>query len=125
MGASGAVYGLAGIFAWISPNFPFPIGGILLHAVEANIDFKYMLGAFMLLDVVGIMRGWKTLNHRGHLAGAACGLLYAQIFSKRYWPDAQAQVESFSKGMEQFQKDIKRLQAPRHSDEGSAGSASK
>ena len=91
IGASGAIYGLVGVLAWTLPHLQSHI--IFLPMFSA--DLRTLLGGFMLLDVAGIVLGWRTFNHWAHLGGALFGILYAPVISKRYWPEAQAQLEGF------------------------------
>ncbi|CAK5274050.1 unnamed protein product [Mycena citricolor] len=71
LGASGAIYSCVMVAAaalpQVSVNFMF---------IPINIPIRWAMGAMVLFDVVGILRGWKSLGHHAHLAGAAFGLFY-------------------------------------------------
>ena len=58
------------------------------------------LGALMLLDLTGLVRGWAFFDHAAHLAGAVLGVAYVKLglhtgiseASQLYWrKQAQAQ----------------------------------
>ncbi|KAK9812858.1 hypothetical protein WJX72_004806 [[Myrmecia] bisecta] len=44
-----------------------------------------VLRSFVALDVVGALRGWRFLDHYGHLGGAMFGLLYAKYGEQYIW----------------------------------------
>ncbi|CCL98567.1 uncharacterized protein FIBRA_00567 [Fibroporia radiculosa] len=72
LGASGAVYATLTFVALaypdtdlatkIPPTFPIPI--------------QWGLCSLLVLDVMGIWRGWRLFNHWAHLGGAAFGAFY-------------------------------------------------
>ncbi|KAK9831656.1 hypothetical protein WJX74_004513 [Apatococcus lobatus] len=98
LGASGAIYGLVGLLAYTLPHLQASI-----IFVPFSTDLSQLLAAFMALDVLGIVLGWRTFNHWAHLGGAIFGLLYGPFISKRYWPEAESQLKSFREKFERKQ----------------------
>lgn len=77
IGASGAVMGLLGAFAYTFPNtqfymipFPFPIKA------------KYMAAIFAAFDLFGGVAGGDNVAHFAHLGGLAMGLILCIIWNK-------------------------------------------
>lgn len=52
------------------PMIPIPIG--------------MGMGAMVLVDLLGVIRGWKMFDHVAHLGGAAFGVLY-YAYGKEFW----------------------------------------
>jgi len=48
------------------------------------INIQYGVGGLMLLDVTGIIRGWRLFDHWAHLGGAAFGIFY-YFYGPHYW----------------------------------------
>ena len=77
IGASGAIMGLLGAFAYTFPNtqfymipFPFPIKA------------KYMAAIFAAFDLFGGFAGGDNVAHFAHLGGLAMGLILVIIWNK-------------------------------------------
>jgi len=77
IGASGAIMGLLGAFAYTFPNtqfymipFPFPIKA------------KYMAAIFAAFDLFGGFAGSDNVAHFAHLGGLAMGLILVIIWNK-------------------------------------------
>ncbi|KAL0955133.1 hypothetical protein HGRIS_004046 [Hohenbuehelia grisea] len=80
LGASGAVYACATMTAlafpdteialFIPPTFPIPI--------------QWGIGGMLLVDMIGVMRGWRVLDHYAHLGGAAFGVFY-YAYGPSFW----------------------------------------
>ena len=77
IGASGAIMGLLGAFAYTFPNtqfymipFPFPIKA------------KYMAAIFAVFDLFGGVTGGDNVAHFAHLGGLAMGLILCIIWNK-------------------------------------------
>lgn len=77
IGASGAIMGLLGAFAYTFPNteffiipFPFPIKA------------KYMAAIFAAFDIFGGFTGGDNVAHFAHLGGLAMGLILVIIWNK-------------------------------------------
>ena len=90
LGASGAIYGLVGLLTWTLPH----VQSHIIFLPFFHTDLRTLLGGFMLLDIAGIVFGWRVFNHWAHLGGALFGLAYAPLISKRYWPNAQQELEA-------------------------------
>lgn len=77
IGASGAIMGLLGAFAYTFPNteffiipFPFPVKA------------KYMAAIFAAFDLFGGFAGGDEVAHFAHLGGLAMGLILVIIWNK-------------------------------------------
>lgn len=104
LGASGAVYAAATMTA-----LAFPDSQVALFIPPTYpINIQYGIGGLMMFDVIGIMRGWRsvgfilsflsfrshththmkttirTFDHWAHLGGAAFGIAYYK-FGPRIW----------------------------------------
>ncbi|KAF2129677.1 hypothetical protein P153DRAFT_291055 [Dothidotthia symphoricarpi CBS 119687] len=82
-GASGALFGLLGVFCW---QYPTAQLGILF--LPFRIDAQQFLPFLMVFDFVGMTRGYAfaNLGHAAHLSGACLGLAYSQFDGKnRIW----------------------------------------
>ena len=71
LGASGAIYGLVGLLAYTLPQLQASI-----IFVPVSTDLSVLFGAFMGLDVLGILLGWRTFNHWAHLGDLPLALLW-------------------------------------------------
>eukprot|EP00040_Diaphanoeca_grandis_P005875 m.34887 g.34887 ORF g.34887 m.34887 type:complete len:346 (+) comp17051_c0_seq1:93-1130(+) len=85
LGASGIIMGVIAMFALNNPEavvfvpfLPF-IQGSALTA----------LGGLMLVDVIGVLAGWRMFGHAAHLGGSAFGVLYA-LKGDDIWEQAQS-----------------------------------
>lgn len=73
IGASGAIYGLAVIFAILHPNTPmFPFG----------IKIKYLMSAMIAIEVALALYMNDGVGHFCHLGGALAGLLLLKLDQK-------------------------------------------
>ncbi len=72
LGASGALWGVLACTAFLMPDAR--VGIIFLPGVESTIS--QLLPWMVLLDVVGVVRGWRFFDHTAHLTGALGGYLY-------------------------------------------------
>ncbi|KDR68010.1 hypothetical protein GALMADRAFT_231645 [Galerina marginata CBS 339.88] len=80
LGASGAIYGAVTMTA-----LAFPDSQVALFIPPSYpINIQYGVGGLMLLDVIGIMRGWRMFDHWAHLGGAAFGVAY-YYYGPSYW----------------------------------------
>lgn len=81
LGASGSLYACVTMAALNDPDMrvavPFFEG-------LGNISIGEALLAILALDAVGVARGWRRLDHWGHLGGAAAGAAWAS-FGGEIW----------------------------------------
>ncbi|KAK7683347.1 hypothetical protein QCA50_013609 [Cerrena zonata] len=72
LGASGAIYAAVTYTALAFPETSIS----LLFPPTPPIPIQMGVGGFVLLDIVGALRGWRMFDHWAHLGGAAFGLWY-------------------------------------------------
>jgi rhomboid-like protein len=72
LGASGAVYAAAALTALAFPETQIA----LIFPPISPIPIQYGIGAMVMIDMIGILRGWRLLDHWAHLGGAAFGGFY-------------------------------------------------
>ncbi|KAH0836348.1 hypothetical protein J3R83DRAFT_7901 [Lanmaoa asiatica] len=71
LGASGAIYAAVTLTA-----LAFPDAQVQPIFVPISVSITTGVGALVLADIVGAIRGWKLFDHYAHLGGAAFGTLY-------------------------------------------------
>jgi rhomboid-like protein len=72
LGASGAIYSTV-----IMSTLAFPEAEVsLVFPPTPSFPIQYGVGGMVLLDCIGILRGWRFFDHYAHLGGAAFGALY-------------------------------------------------
>lgn len=72
LGASGAIYATVVVTA-----LAFPQSQIALFIPPSYpINIQYGVGGLVLLDTIGILRGWRVFDHWAHLGGAVFGAAY-------------------------------------------------
>jgi len=77
LGASGAILALIGIVGTSYPNTQLSIAfvnRIYQHSFSADTGVKSLI----VLDTLGILFGWRFLDHAGHLGGMLFGIWYAK-----------------------------------------------
>lgn len=88
VGASGALMGVLGMYWHHMPDgrlcIPF-LSSIYPHSFSLDSGVKFIL----TMDILGIILGWRALDHAGHLGGLLFGYWYAKygrelIWNKRY-----------------------------------------
>ncbi|TFY61182.1 hypothetical protein EVG20_g7146 [Dentipellis fragilis] len=80
LGSSGAIYS-----AFILTAFAYPDGEVsLIFPPVGPFPMSYGAGGLVLLDCVGVLRGWKLFDHYAHLGGAAFGALY-WTYGAEFW----------------------------------------
>jgi len=80
LGASGAVYATATMTA-----LAFPESQVALFIPPTYpINIQFGIGGLMMMDVIGILRGWRSFDHWAHLGGAAFGIAYYK-FGPQIW----------------------------------------
>lgn len=86
VGASGAILALIAIVCLQFPDSRLSIAfvdQIIPHSFTAQ---SAIIG-LIVLDCVGIARGWRFLDHAGHLGGVLFGLWYARYGKQIVWED--------------------------------------
>ncbi|KAB2110105.1 hypothetical protein AG0111_0g471 [Alternaria gaisen] len=78
-GASGALFGILGVFC-----MQYPHAGLGILFVPVHFDAQYVLPAILLFDLVGIIRGYSFVNfgHAAHFAGGMLGVAYSYFDGK-------------------------------------------
>jgi rhomboid-like protein len=79
VGASGAIMGCMAAFVYLFPNTP-----MYVYFVPIPIKAKYVIPAFMAIDLFGIISPSKgdQIGHWAHLGGAAAGFLLVFLGNK-------------------------------------------
>src|SRR5271170_4669018 len=71
-GASGAIYGTFIVTTLAVPNATLQL--FFLPFLTAPI--KWDAAGLIAMDTIGIARGWRVMDHYGHLSGATFGVAY-------------------------------------------------
>ncbi|KAI0280066.1 hypothetical protein BC826DRAFT_1077503 [Russula brevipes] len=80
LGASGAIYSTV-----IISTLAFPDAEVsLVFPPTPSFPIQYGVGGMVLLDCIGVLRGWRFFDHYAHLGGAAFGALY-YTYGMRMW----------------------------------------
>ena len=77
IGASGAIMGLLGAFAYTFPNTEF-----FILPLPFPIKAKYMAAIYAAIDLFGGFAGGDNVAHFAHLGGLAMGLILVIIWNK-------------------------------------------
>ncbi|KAJ7115928.1 hypothetical protein C8R44DRAFT_832752 [Mycena epipterygia] len=80
VGGTGALYALMTLTALGFPNAEIA----LFYPPNYSVPVQWGVTGFLLLDVLGIFRGWKFFDHFAHLGGAAFGAVY-YVYGPRFW----------------------------------------
>ncbi|KAG6873508.1 hypothetical protein C0995_014776 [Termitomyces sp. Mi166 len=80
LGASGAIYASVTLTALAFPESQVS----LIIPPRYPIDIQTGVGALVLLDIIGIARGWRFFDHWAHLGGAAFGVAY-YYYGPMFW----------------------------------------
>ena len=80
MGASGAVYACFAVTALLHPDS----SAVFIFLPMVPIAMGTLLKVTMGLDVLGVLLGWRALDHWGHLGGATFGVWYT-LYGHRLW----------------------------------------
>ena len=72
LGASGMIFGLVALDTVLNPDRHLQI--IFLPFLSGPAP--YFLAGMMLLDLTGLVLGWRVLGHAAHLGGATFGLAW-------------------------------------------------
>lgn len=84
VGASGAIMALIGAVCVKYPNAQLSIAfvsEIFPHSFSASTGMKFIIA----FDLLGLVLGWKLLDHAGHLGGMLFGLLYTKYGNQYIW----------------------------------------
>jgi len=91
VGASGCLMALIGIMGVTNPNAQFSIAFVDMIVPHSFSAEKGIMG-IIAIDVVGLLLGWRVLDHAGHLGGIIFGILYAKYGQKPIWGTARKAV---------------------------------
>ncbi|KAG7093506.1 hypothetical protein E1B28_007181 [Marasmius oreades] len=80
LGASGAVYACVTMTALAFPQAQVS----LIFPPSYPLDIQTAVVGLVALDMIGIMRGWKMIDHWAHLGGAAFGAAY-YAYGPKLW----------------------------------------
>ncbi|KAI0289027.1 hypothetical protein B0F90DRAFT_1153108 [Multifurca ochricompacta] len=80
LGASGAIYSTVIVSALAFPDAEVS----LVFPPTPSFPIQYGVGGLVLLDCIGVLRGWRLFDHYAHLGGAAFGALY-YMYGMRVW----------------------------------------
>ncbi|KAG1864903.1 hypothetical protein F4604DRAFT_1782701 [Suillus subluteus] len=80
LGASGAIYAAVTVSALAFPDAQVS----LIFPPFVSIPIQAGVGGLVILDVIGIVRGWRMFDHYAHLGGAAFGALY-YMYGPQWW----------------------------------------
>ncbi|KAF7308538.1 Rhomboid domain-containing protein [Mycena chlorophos] len=79
LGASGAIYSCVVVSA-----LAFPQAHVNIMFIPVDIPIRVAICGTVLLDVIGLLRGWRLFDHVAHLGGAMFGLVY-YMYGPRIW----------------------------------------
>ncbi|KAG2071539.1 hypothetical protein BDR04DRAFT_1098000 [Suillus decipiens] len=80
LGASGAIYAAVTVSALAFPDAQ--IG--LIFPPFVSIPIQAGVGGLVMIDMIGIVRGWRMFDHYAHLGGAAFGVIY-YMYGPQCW----------------------------------------
>ncbi|OWF44429.1 presenilins-associated rhomboid-like protein, mitochondrial [Mizuhopecten yessoensis] len=84
LGASGAIMAIFGMLAHMVPearlHVPF-VSMVLPHSFSMDTGVKFIL----CMDTLGLILGWRRLDHAAHLGGLLFGYLYARYGRELIW----------------------------------------
>lgn len=84
LGSSGAVYA-----ALVLSALTFPQATVSLIVLPlASVPIQWGVAGMVALDVLGLVRGWRTFDHAAHLGGALFGVLY-YVWGPEVWERAK------------------------------------
>lgn len=69
LGASGALYGMMGAAAFLFGNME-----VGLFFIPIRLPLKYMITAYIVLEIIGGIRGGDGVGHYAHMGGLIVGL---------------------------------------------------
>lgn len=80
LGASGAIYAAVTVSALAFPDAQVS----LIFPPFVSIPIQAGVGGLVILDMIGIIRGWRMFDHYAHLGGAAFGAIY-YMYGPQWW----------------------------------------
>ncbi|KAG1780847.1 hypothetical protein EV702DRAFT_1076129 [Suillus placidus] len=80
LGASGAIYAAVTVSALAFPDAQVS----LIFPPFVSIPIQAGVGGLVMLDMIGILRGWRMFDHYAHLGGAAFGAIY-YMYGPQWW----------------------------------------
>ncbi|KAG2121870.1 hypothetical protein DEU56DRAFT_833416 [Suillus clintonianus] len=80
LGASGAIYAAVTVSALAFPDAQVS----LIFPPFVSIPIQTGVGGLVILDMIGIVRGWRMFDHYAHLGGAAFGAMY-YMYGPQWW----------------------------------------
>lgn len=78
MGASGSIMAIAMTAGLIAPDY------IIRLLLIGDVKIKYIVAAFIFLDILGTQAEVNTGGHFAHLGGALAGLMFIFLYKKGY-----------------------------------------
>ncbi|PAV19888.1 hypothetical protein PNOK_0482200 [Pyrrhoderma noxium] len=87
LGASGAIYSAVTLSALAYPN-----ADVQLLFPPITMPISWGVGGMVMLDILGILRGWRLFDHWAHLSGALFGLFYYK-YGVQIWDKDRALCE--------------------------------
>ncbi|XP_045201500.1 presenilins-associated rhomboid-like protein, mitochondrial [Mercenaria mercenaria] len=84
LGASGAILSLIAIVCLQFPDARISIA-FVDQIIPHSFSAKSAIIGLIILDCVGIARGWRFLDHAGHLGGVLFGLFYHKYGKHLIW----------------------------------------
>jgi rhomboid-like protein len=79
LGASGGIAGLLAAIAVIEPDAQFAI----IFLPMLTLPAKAFLPALAALEVVGMLRGWRMMDHAAHLGGLCFGAASTALVDRK------------------------------------------
>ncbi|KAG1764054.1 hypothetical protein EDD22DRAFT_1049945 [Suillus occidentalis] len=80
LGASGAIYAAVTVSALAFPDAQVS----LVFPSFISLPIQAGVGGLVMLDMIGIIRGWRMFDHYAHLGGAAFGAIY-YMYGPQWW----------------------------------------
>ncbi|KAL5536889.1 hypothetical protein ACEPAF_712 [Sanghuangporus sanghuang] len=79
LGASGAIYATVTMTA-----LAYPDAQVFLLFPPIPLPITWGVGGLVLMDLIGVIKGWRMFDHWAHLSGAAFGVLYYR-YGSDFW----------------------------------------
>ncbi|KAK6633245.1 hypothetical protein RUM44_003846 [Polyplax serrata] len=89
LGASGAVMGMIAYICSKYPDSTLSIIGLPSISFSADTGIKCII----LLDIIGLLKGWKFMDHAAHLGGSFCGIAWCQWGNAYIWKKKEPLLE--------------------------------